>query len=570
MHSPPHSSRLASDIRALTTALALVSSTTSSRSPTSPKSNFKHHGNGPSPGPQKVFHHIATLLTRDNVDEADVAFTGATMQRHFALFAIHQSPLSAPPESPTSSPIYENGRHLEFRSTDCSKIRLEVLTHPEPVLDNHALDAVFKTGLNAADLDQHVSDVKHILLGFSGADLSDEDRDVRQTRCSIFFEQRSIEKLTQRFHNPRIFFSAQNASWWRILAQWDPDPDDFPVREFKAQFQIAIVFNALSPGLMSHYLPTILDRDTAVECITGLAVLLDVINGKLSACTQPGRSDEDWERLNTTLRMLYSLLYETDIIHHIFFNTSLSAHLLSRSKSAQFGEHGSDYDKHDGPFLFRQLQKIVAWHRALLVLASTKVVRAAIPIQFNAISIPPQSLGITPIMDLVNEIYTSRHLRTLLRSHLRQRGVFSENRTAVAVASHYNATLMGILMATEYHEYSYVFAEEEATDSRKIRELKDGILQVIGNGKQCCYVCEKLASLLAVNFKEPTSCSDGLIFRPWSPPFGMTREVLTLLRDDLMDQLRRHLERVILHNKFAAASCTIRKSFPDAGCRNDA
>jgi hypothetical protein len=105
------------------------------------------------------------------------------------------------------------------------------------------------------------------------------------------------------------------------------------------------------------------------------------------------------------------------------------------------------------------------------VLASTKVVRAAIPIHFNLISIPPPSVEMTSIMDLVNEIYTSKRLRTLIRSHLTDRGVLSHN--PKAISSHYNASLMGILMATDSHKYSDVFAEDLATDPRKIQEMKD-------------------------------------------------------------------------------------------------
>ncbi|KAJ6581625.1 hypothetical protein B0H19DRAFT_1116052 [Mycena capillaripes] len=553
MPSSPCSSSLASDIRALTTALAQISSRTS---PTSTKSVFEHHENGHGPGPNKCYDHIATLLTRDGMDDAqaDICLAGATMHGQFALFAVHQSPPSSPESTAASSPLCiaikpAPGAGLpsapsKFRST---KIRFESLHQPQPPLSTgKMLEAVLKTGLNAVDLNQHVSDVKQILWGFLGYDLPEDDGEERQTKCLIFFLQRSIEKLTQRFHDPRVFFSTECTPWWRMLTQWDPDPEDFPMREFNVKYHVAVIFNALAPGLITYYLPTVLDCDTAIKCVIALAVLLDVIDGKLLACKQPSRLNEDWERLNTTLRMLYSLIYDTEIIRHIFFNSSLSAHLLALSRFAQCGEIVSDDDKRDGPFLFRQLQKIVAWQRAVLVLASTKVVRAAVPIHFNLISIPPPSVESTPIMNLVNEIYSSRRLRTLIRRHLAERGIFSDD--SKAISSHYNASLLGLLMAADYCEYSDIFAKDVATDPGKIREIKDGILQVITTGKKCCYACEKLASLL---LKDSAPSFDAVVC-PWTPPLGITPEVLSLLRDDLMDQFKHHLEGVVLLDAFTS------------------
>ncbi|KAJ7255497.1 hypothetical protein B0H12DRAFT_1113769 [Mycena haematopus] len=495
------------------------------------------------------------------------------MYRHFAVFAVHQSPSSSPEPTPASSPLYEdslislNTAKQRIFPSKRTTLRVESLTDPQPQLDaTDRLEAVLKTGLNAADINQHVSDVKQILLGFSAYDLAEDDREERQTRCFIFFLQRSIEKLTQRFHSPRLFFSTQYTPWWRIFTQWDPNPEHFPARQFNVRHHIALIINGLSPGLLSSTQTLVLDCDIAVQCVTGLAVLLDVIDAKISACKDLSRSTEDWDRLNTTLRMLYSLLYETEVFSHIFHNSSLSAHILSLSRSVKNGGGSDNGEKHDGPFLFGQLQRIVAWHRGLFIVASTKVVREAIPIHFNLISIPPPSIEVTPIINLVNEIYPSRRHRTLIKSYLACRGVFSDD--LEAYSPHYNASLMGILMATDYHGCSGVFAEDVASDPRTIREMKDvkfvcsvcpsnltltggqGILQVISTGKKCCYACEKLASLLAVDPSSPTtdstSISGGVLFRPWSPPFGITPEVLSLLRNDLMDQLKYHLECKII------------------------
>ncbi|KAF8216619.1 hypothetical protein K438DRAFT_399089 [Mycena galopus ATCC 62051] len=551
--TPSFSSQLSSDVLALTNALAQIS--VQSSKPTSQKSSFKPQDDG-----HRMYPHIATLLTRDGMDDAqeDIAFACVSMYRHFAVFAVHQSP--SPESTLASSPVHDEdpltsenitqaGIPAQTLPSQCTKIRFESLTDPQSPTSQNTVEAVLKTGLTAVDVNQHVSDVKQILLGFSAYDLPEDDREERQTRCFVFFLQRSIEKLTQRFHNPRAFFSTQYAPWWRIFTEWDPNPGHFPVREFNLRYHITLIFNALSPGLLSYTQPLMLDCDTAVKCVNGLAVLLDVIDGKLLACQESTRSGEDWDRLNTTLRMLYSLLYETEVIRHIFFSSSLSAHILSLS-SAQYGENGSDDgQKRDGPFLFRQLQKIVAWHRGLFMVASTKVVRAAIPIHFNLISVPPLSVEVTPIMNLVNEIYHSKRHRTLIRSYLACRGVFSHD--SKAFSPHYDASLMGILMAADHHEYSDLFAEDVASDPRTIREMKDGILQVISTGKRCCYTCKKLASLLAIDASSPADSTIfcGGAFRPWSPPFGITEEVLTILRNDLMDLFKCHLECVIIQDK---------------------
>ncbi|KAJ6518904.1 hypothetical protein C8R45DRAFT_949685 [Mycena sanguinolenta] len=552
MASPSCSSQ-ANDICALTNLLAQISFHPHFNS-TPTKSPVKSQDDG-----NRIYSHIATLLTRDGMDDAqaDITLACVSLYRHFAVFAVHQAPSSSEPILQSFDPLVSN---TPKRSSDRTKIRLESLADPQsPQATRDAVDAVLKTGLNAADINQHVSDVKQILLAFSAYDLPDDDREERQTQCFIFLLQRSIEKLTQRFHGPRIFFSTQYTPWWRIFIQWDPNSRHFPAREFNVRYHIALILNALSPGLLSYGQPLVLDCDTAVRCITGLAVLLDVIDGKIAACKVSTRSAEDWDRLNTTLRMLYSLVYETEALRHIFYNSSLSAHVHSLSRTARYGEiRLEDGEKHDGPFLFRQLQKIVAWHRSLFMIASTKVVRAAIPIQFNLLTIPPPppSTEATPVMNLVNEIYPSRYHRALTRSYLACRGVFSDDfRTS---SPHYKANLLGILMATDYHEYSDVSEAEVASDPRRIREMKDGILQVISTAKKCCYACEKLASLLGADPSSPTTdstsiCGD-LLFRPWSPPFGITPEVLSLLRDDLMDQLKHHLECIILQDKIIASA----------------
>ncbi|KAF7370511.1 hypothetical protein MSAN_00683000 [Mycena sanguinolenta] len=464
----PSCSSWVSDIHALTNVLAQIS-VHSNSTPT--KSLFKDDGN-------RMHSHIATLLTRDGMDEvqADISLACVSLYRHFAVFAVQQAPFPSEPISRSSS-LSEDppvSRNTTKGASDRKKIRLESLVDLQSSLASRdKVEAVLKTGLKAADLNQHVSDVYQILLGFSAYDLPEDGREERQARCFIFLLQRSIEKLTQRFHGPRIFFPNQYTPWWRIFIQWDPDPERFPAREINVRDHIALILNALSPGLLSYNQPLVLDCDTAVKCITGLAVLLDVIDGKIAACKVSTRSPEDWDRLNTTLRMLYSLLYETEALRHIFYHSSLSTHVLSLSRAAQYGEIRVDNgEKHDGPFLFRQLQKIVAWHRSLFIIASTKVVRAAIPIKFNLLTIPspPPSIEVTPIMNLVNEIYPSRHHRALIRSYLACRGVSNDFR---AFSPHYNASLLGILMTTDYYGYSDVFEQDVASDPRRIREMKD-------------------------------------------------------------------------------------------------
>ncbi|KAJ7043730.1 hypothetical protein C8F04DRAFT_1229212 [Mycena alexandri] len=564
MPSLPPSSRLARDIRALTFALAQLSAPTSPQ-PALTKRYFKHeHGLNAN----KTYGHITDLLTRDAMDDdqAEAALAGVAMHQHFALFAVHQ----APPESPTptatllaahdvpdtsetTTPPADSSTHTHTPADssthrvspkcgpkDCTKIRFELVDRPQHLGD---IEMILKTGLNAADLNQHVSDIKQILSEFSPYDLSEGDREARQTKCLIFFLQRSIEKLTQRFHNPRTFFSTKYTPWWRMLIQWNPGTEDVPVHEFSPEYHVVLIFNALSPDMMSFDTPTLLDSNIATKCVTGLAVLLDVIDGKLLACRKPTRSHEDWERLSTTLRMLYSLLYETDIIRYIFTNSSLSALILSLSKSAQFREDG---DKHNGPFLLRQLEKVVAWQCALFILASTKVVRSAIPINFNFISVPPSSVEMTPIMSLVHEIYPSKRQSSLLKSHLTSHGVCAEKPDGFS-SPHYNASLMGILMATDYREYSDVSAGDVGADPRKVLDMKEGILQVIVAGKKCCYACEKLASLLGLKNQAPRWHED--VFRPWSPPVGITQEVLTLLRKDLMDHFKRYLQFVVIEDE---------------------
>lgn len=127
-------------------------------------------------------------------------------------------------------------------------------------------------------------------------------------------------------------------------------------------------------------------------------------------------------------------------------------------------------EKRDGPFFFLQLQAIVAWQRSVLVLAYSKVVRAAIPIDFNLIMVPSPAVGVTPIMDLVDEIYPSgEDMRAgLIKNHLTNLGIFADN--SETNPPHHNAQLMGILMAMDHQD---VFVEEVAADPRKICTMKE-------------------------------------------------------------------------------------------------
>ncbi|KAJ7759181.1 hypothetical protein B0H16DRAFT_1534698 [Mycena metata] len=149
----------------------------------------------------------------------------------------------------------------------------------------------------------------------------------------------------------------------------------------------------------------------------------------------------------------------------------------------------------------------------------------------------------TPIMSLVHEIYPAKRHNTLLESHLTDHGVSLEEPEGFS-SPHYNANLMGILMATDYHEYSDVLAGDVGADPRKVLDMKEGILQVIVATKKCCYTCEKLASLLGLKDRTPKWHED--VFRPWAPPVGVTQEVLTLLRKDLMDHFKRYLQLVVI------------------------
>ncbi|KAJ7130640.1 hypothetical protein C8R44DRAFT_775946 [Mycena epipterygia] len=240
--------------------------------------------------------------------------------------------------------------------------------------------------------------------------------------------------------------------------------------------------------------------------------------------------------------MLYSLLHETEILRYIFTHSSFSAHLFSLSKSFAKENTTDNAEKHDGPFFFRQLESIVAWQRGLLVLASSKVVRAAIPIDFNLIVVPSPAVGVTPIMDLVDEIYPSKgdaDTRVgLIKAHLTSLGIFSDK--SETNIPHHNAQLMGILMAMDDQD---VLVEEVAADPRKICTMKERLLQSVSTAKECCSTCQKLAYFLDAASFPPPPCD--AVVRAWSPPFGITEDMLKLLRTDLLDQFKRYLESVL-------------------------
>ncbi|KAK7025200.1 hypothetical protein R3P38DRAFT_2953252 [Favolaschia claudopus] len=540
--SPHLSNDIEGDICALTNVLAQLSVPRRTLSPKSPSKSYSRNDNG-----SKMYQHIATLLVHDDETHADFSVAGAAMPRHFELVAVSQASSPEP-----ASPRQGDSSCAADVSAQQSESTIRVDARLQPPLDAaRPLAAVLETGSHRVGFAQHVSDVTQLLLGFAALDLSEDERDERQTKCLVFLLQRCIGKLSERFHNPRICFP-QSTPWWKTLTLWKPNSERFPVREFSARYHITLIFNALTPGLLSWTDPTVLDSDLAVKCVTSLAVLLDVIGGKIAVCTQSTCVREDWDRLNTTLRMLYSLLYESEILRHIFHNSSLSGHIFRSVDGSYSGE------KCNGPFLYHQLEDLVGWHRALFMLVSTKVVRAAIPVKFNVISIPSSSAKMTPIMDLAGEIYPSRHHQMLLQSHLACRGALSESSKPEIRVPHYTASLVAFMMASESQE-AKGFSGSIVGDPRTVREIREGVSEVINARAKCCYTCEKLASLLAVDASSPTDSTlcdpyAGVPFRPWTPPVGIPLEVLTLLREDLMSCFKAHLELAILEDQIISST----------------
>ncbi|KAF7356502.1 hypothetical protein MVEN_00983400 [Mycena venus] len=158
MPSPSRSSHLSSDIRPLIDALAQNSLQTSSKH----KGLIKHHDNG-----NNLYHHIATFLTRDGMkdEQADISLAGAAMYRHFGIFAMYESSSSEP--TPASCPPHEDPLVSKtkivtpgkFRSKGHTDVRFVVTNYPQI---GDTPEAVLKTGLDAADLNQHISDVNRI------------------------------------------------------------------------------------------------------------------------------------------------------------------------------------------------------------------------------------------------------------------------------------------------------------------------------------------------------------------------------------------------------------------------
>ncbi|KAF7309871.1 hypothetical protein MIND_00359200 [Mycena indigotica] len=483
---------LEQDIRALSNALCRVSAT---------QPSWKHPETNP-----KTYAHIATLLSRSGMG-ADLVLEGVATHQHFSLFAFH-------PSLPSDS-----------------QIRITTRKCPPTLASD--VEAILETGLQPTDFMTHCSQALAIVQAYPGLDIPVDTRDLRQDKCLSFFLQRSLGLVVQRFTRPKQLFPTDEAPWWKVLASWEPNSEKyFPRREFTLRSRTILILNALSPDLVSR--TTVMDAQVASKCVVALVVLLDVINGNLRTCqTVEERTDHDWDKLRVTLSMLYSLLYETDIIRHIFYNTSLSAFLVSRAISRS---------KCDGPHLFRQLQAITACQRALLTVSGTKIIRAGVTIEFTLLSVPspnPQ-MTTTPIMKLVQKVYPncSFNAQADIRAHL-GRLVLLED--PPLFSRHHNTMAMEIFMAVDTKQCCL----EGGSDPRKLWALKEGMLQILHNRKSCCYACDLLATLLTY---DPTTTVVSLIstvLTPWSPPPGTPKPLLATLRRELMAQLKHHLDCVI-------------------------
>ncbi|CAK5283124.1 unnamed protein product [Mycena citricolor] len=515
------SARLSSDIRALTDALTRISGFASSLSPSKHQEATSH----------RTFHHVSTLLNRDG-SQKDMALSGVSLHHRFLLFAVCSEDESAQSGKSTSR-----------------KMKIEHLRATKRCTSPEHMEALLNSGLESVPLRQHILDLSRILEGFAAYDIPAEEREDRQSKCLIFILQRSFGKIAQRFNTIQSFFLRE--PWWKFAIGWQPSKDELKPKKFSLKPHIAIIYNALSPGTMPFGASVILDTVMAGKCVQGLGVLLDVIDGKIWTCRPASASEDSWERLNTTIRMLYSLLYESDILRHILYLPCFSLHIQSLS---------TDEDRCDGPFLFRQLQRVVAWHRALLVLSGTKVVRAAIPVDLSVIDVPPSPSDRTAIMKLVHELYpaSSSETMSLIDSYLLDFGVYDMD---AKFPAHHKANLLGVVMAADSPNIASLFDATTASDPRRLHALKDvgqlpsvdvlsdklkGLLQALGTSASCCYMCDKLASLLSIDPSALAPSFYDAVHQPWSPPLGSTVQVLRLLRSDLMDQLRRYLDWVVL------------------------
>nr|GAT60018.1 predicted protein [Mycena chlorophos] len=482
------------DIRTLTSALCRLSALPRSQPP------WKHPEYNAKP-----YSHIATLLLWDGMgqEETSLVFNGVSMREHFALFALQRLPLA------------ESG--IRVAST-------RFVGNPEL-----SLPSLFESGSRIVDLMTHFTDVVRVLRAFCGLELAEAERESRQSQCLIFLIQRSLGNIAQRLHKPKQLYGVVDFPWWNIFNAWKYDQDDcMSPREFPLKPETVLIFNALSPDLLPVANSVAIDGILAPKCVAALAVLLDVIDAKITTCQSPTRTQDDWEKLNTTLRMLYSLLYDTEILRHIFHDESFSRFLLSRVKSPGDGKRQAD-----GPHFFKKLQAVTAWQRAVLILSSTKIIRAGVPIQLNIVSLPSTGATMVPIMNLVKELYPSRTLPHI-KAYL---GRLAPLQDVPTFPAHHNADIMGVLMAADS-----CLKASSARGPRRMWALKECMLQILSTCKSCCYACDKLTMLLTVDFPTLPSSPPSFIFVPWSPPSGTPIEVLRQLREDLMVEFKRHLD----------------------------
>ncbi|KAF7308907.1 hypothetical protein MKEN_01091200 [Mycena kentingensis (nom. inval.)] len=495
-----HRQTLSNDIRALTNALCRTSSLPRAHS------NVKRSEN------VKMYLHIATLLTRDGMpkEEEDMLFSGVALREHFALFAFRRLGT-------------ELGGEARVETSERRAGSSEA-----------AMEHLFAQGLRRdTDLLTHFADVLDVLRAFAASTLPEDARELQQTKCLVFFTQRSLGPITRRFHQPKKLFASSTPSWWRILTAWEHDlAEFFPVHVFSLKPHIALILNALSPNLVHFGAPFLLDEESAKKCVDALVVLLDVVDRQLKACAAASQTRESWETLNTTMRMLYSLVHETEVIRHILTSSSFSTFLVSRGRDASIRP-----EKRDGPALFRELQGLTAWQRAVIMLTGTKIFRAAVPIKFHILSIPSGESRTTPVMDLVNEIYPSWRYHSLahIKAYIGRLVLLGEQ---PVFTPHFNTDVMGAFLSTN-----------EA--SREMWALQEGVLQILGNSKSCCYACDKFASLLTVAINSSPSPTDSpasppsFLFVPWSPPPNTPTPILEALRADLVAELKRHLDCVV-------------------------
>ncbi|KAJ7745749.1 hypothetical protein B0H16DRAFT_1558092 [Mycena metata] len=497
---------LAADIRALTTLLSRVA-----KQATQPTSVDNLDEPQADKDARRSFHHVAVLLSGSAV----LGVTGSSSSGSFTLFGARE--WSSPPS--TDSKFAPLATCNPQRTESDTRIKL---SHTDDV---RPLAEIFQDSNRIVPLSQHILDVTLYPT------LDESDRE----RARMHILRRSFTKFSRSLYQPGKFFNlaASENRWWTLLE--NIRVDDISAENPPVRCHVRSVgrwaWNILARGLVPSTGEVSLTATTMKRVLETVVKVLQRIHEKVGKT----KEEKSWEgtTLDDLLLTLSSLLYGSKIIQLALSNASISNMLLASRKSEELVPDDDEDDlsaQRDGPFIYRSIEAVVAWHRAIGVLAASPVLSRRIPISFQLITAPPPPADLTPFFKLIDEASPSipAELRTELEKRFVDEGLMTDAGESLDFpgSTHCEAILMGFML------------ESNTEDPSPIRHTSN----VIGVTKKCCYCCDKLAAILNASSRFQGSIktpgSHGFI-TPWSPPAGIPDKVLLELRNDLMGHLRK-------------------------------